>query len=637
MTIPSEQTLAQLEKLFTKFGQLYVDENFNFQFKEGDVAHILHHRTLRSVKSITDLAEKLGWLVGWKKSQWRLTNTGRMEAYTCRRKKVSSDPNEPNLSKFSFKERVMNEFKRQSLFVCVDEVRYLRDNPILYSLLPEEVVQQINSPQKADYPTKFYTPDSRHYNKFKELQESKLNELTQLTEEFNGYEIEKQKLQEQNTPVAESQEKTSTSDQIKDQILPSTEINNNNLPKVAESQEKTNTSPVTKTFRRKPKSSTLASTQPQVLNTNPSVSTPIQTATGLPVAGGEAPSTVSVRDPDPDKLLNNNLYYIYKPSEEIYINNKLLIYISDPRSPDPDPDLNKLINNIYINPDPEKIALSDSCKAKNEIQNQILTHSGNEISKTQILNTPNQVNNTPNQVNNTPNQVNNTETQILNTPNQINNTEAQILNTPNQINNTEAQILNTPNQINKQTPENPELSERIKILQVASIYDSYLTKYTHNRHKFTPTKFLEPGQRKHAIFQRVIQNAESLSISFDTYMKAQFFYFDKWFSRPPKVQEIASYTSKNNALERAKAFLSESEFGLDRAVVGKVIPQPKVSQNKRFELSIRALQSIMKNYSASEEEVLARFAKGATAFSYFDKEWLYQNPTYQRLRESGVV
>jgi hypothetical protein len=604
MEIPSEQTISQLEKLFTKFGQLNVDSNFNFQFKAGDVAHILHHRTLRSVKAITDLAEKLGWLVSCQKTQWKLTNTGRMEAYTCRTQKYAPDPHEPKLPKFSFKERINNEFKRQSLFVYVDEVKYLRDNPILHSLLPEDVIKQINSPQKADYPTKFYTPNSRHYEKIIQLQKNTLNELTQLTEEFNGYEIEKQKLQEQTEQVAESQEKTNTSNTTQDQILTNTEINNN-LTRIAESQEKTNTSHVVKTFRRKPKSSVLITTQPQVLNTISSVNNTIHTAAGLPAAGGEAPSIKSVLDPDPDlnKLFINNLYNIYNPSDGKYINNKLLIYFPDQRSPDPDP---------------EKIRVERFLQSEKEIQEKILTHSDNEISESQILNTTNQINNTPNQETNAVTQISNTQNQSL-------------TRSDNEISNTQNQ------EINKQMPENPELSERIKILQVASIYDSYLAKYTHNKHKFIPAKFLEPGQQKHKIFQRVIQNAENLNISFDTYMKAQFFYFDKWFSRPPKVQEIASYKSKNNALERAKTFLSEQESVSVRAVVGKVIPQPKVPQNKRFELSKRTLQSIMKNYEASEEEVLARFARGSTAFSYFDKEWLYQNPTYQRLRESGVV
>ena len=64
---------------------------------------------------------------------------------------------------------------------------------------------------------------------------------------------------------------------------------------------------------------------------------------------------------------------------------------------------------------------------------------------------------------------------------------------------------------------------------------------------------------------------------------------------------------------------------------------PRFSTAHRIQQGNRSLRSMMATHSATEEEVLRAFGKGTQAALYFDREWLQQNHTYQRLRAAGEL
>jgi hypothetical protein len=64
---------------------------------------------------------------------------------------------------------------------------------------------------------------------------------------------------------------------------------------------------------------------------------------------------------------------------------------------------------------------------------------------------------------------------------------------------------------------------------------------------------------------------------------------------------------------------------------------PHISVDARLQQGDRSLRVLMNTHSATEEEVLRTFARGAQASSYFDHLWLAQNATYQRLKSEGAV
>ena len=171
---------------------------------------------------------------------------------------------------------------------------------------------------------------------------------------------------------------------------------------------------------------------------------------------------------------------------------------------------------------------------------------------------------------------------------------------------------------------------------IALVYEHYLGIYTNNK----TLKYLKESVTKkepmYKTWLRAAKQADDLNVSYNFYMKAQFFYFDKWYSRCPKPYEIASYKSKNNANERVRLFELENNKNKNYEVIGKV-RRAKISKQAIFAQSSRQLIVLMRNYDKSEREILKKFGRKSQAKYYFDYEWLKQNRTYQQLKASGEL
>jgi hypothetical protein len=165
------------------------------------------------------------------------------------------------------------------------------------------------------------------------------------------------------------------------------------------------------------------------------------------------------------------------------------------------------------------------------------------------------------------------------------------------------------------------------------------------------------------LWLRAALHAEQLLVNYETYVKAQFWCFDQWFSRAPKPYELSSYKTKIPSNERVRLYLNAIQKGsvdpntkiMNRAAVGGPLMAktsgapghkittyahrvaPQISASVRFDLSAQCLRQLMKNYGATEEQILKAFAKGPQAALYFSKEFLDQNPTYQALLAAGEV
>ena len=191
-----------------------------------------------------------------------------------------------------------------------------------------------------------------------------------------------------------------------------------------------------------------------------------------------------------------------------------------------------------------------------------------------------------------------------------------------------------------------------KANKMARAYEDALGVYQNNPTLKYLKGWIQRDSKNFSTWLRAALLAEQLDMSYDLFVKAQFYWYDKWFSKSPRPFEIASYKTKVNALERAKNFISEAAKGkinLDKPVVGRVrgsythnkrtgkirFTDDNVAKRVKFENSQIQLQTLMKNYNASEESILKVFAKGTQATLYFDKDWLNQNKTYQKLKEQG--
>lgn len=179
-----------------------------------------------------------------------------------------------------------------------------------------------------------------------------------------------------------------------------------------------------------------------------------------------------------------------------------------------------------------------------------------------------------------------------------------------------------------------------KAYDMAVTYESQLGAYCNRPTLKYLNGIVRAGTRGYKLWVRASQQAEELAVTYETYCRAQFYWFDRWFNRAPKPQELSSYKSKINASDRVRLYEQEVAKGQTDSsleILGPVRTVPKVSRAVRFGQSKRQLASLMKNYNATEEKILKAFAKGRQAFVFFDREWLQTNETYKRLKKAGEL
>jgi hypothetical protein len=160
-----------------------------------------------------------------------------------------------------------------------------------------------------------------------------------------------------------------------------------------------------------------------------------------------------------------------------------------------------------------------------------------------------------------------------------------------------------------------------------------------------------PGQPNFGVWQRAAAIADELGMDYATFVRSQFWAFHAWYNRAPKPQELCSRQSNQAAPERARQFLAAIANGTVDArtpVIGKqreIVDTTtargraasRVDSDTKFRHSEQQLRTLMKNFGVDEEQAIRTFAKGATASVYFDRDWLKQNTTYQRLVAAGEI
>lgn len=160
-----------------------------------------------------------------------------------------------------------------------------------------------------------------------------------------------------------------------------------------------------------------------------------------------------------------------------------------------------------------------------------------------------------------------------------------------------------------------------------------------------------PGQPNYANWARAASVADELGMDYATFVRSQFWAFDAWYNRPPKPQELGSRGGAQSSGERARQYLEAiaagtvtaggNILGKQRQIVDTTTSRGraavKVDSSVKFRHSEQQLRALMRNYDVDEEQALRTFAKGATAYVYFDRDWLKQNQTYQRLVAAGEI
>jgi len=143
------------------------------------------------------------------------------------------------------------------------------------------------------------------------------------------------------------------------------------------------------------------------------------------------------------------------------------------------------------------------------------------------------------------------------------------------------------------------------------------------------------------VLLKACELSESLNVSYETFVKAQFWAFDKWWGAAPKLHQIITTKGDYSAIKRVGLYqqaVSAGEHNPKRNLTNRVIPAPKIPLEVTLHKSDQQFAQFIKNWNLTPKEVFLHFAATPSeALLYFDKKWLKRNEIYQQMRASGEV
>lgn len=132
-------------------------------------------------------------------------------------------------------------------------------------------------------------------------------------------------------------------------------------------------------------------------------------------------------------------------------------------------------------------------------------------------------------------------------------------------------------------------------------------------------------------FKLAAEVADQCKADYTSFVQAQFYWFDKWFKRAPKVWELSGKSTKFPAPNRYLEYLKIKSSQHVPEKVQSVSRRAQISPQKLDKINEMRLAELQRSWGIDEEEVFIRFAR--PGIGYFDAAWLRKHPTYRRLRQ----
>lgn len=177
--------------------------------------------------------------------------------------------------------------------------------------------------------------------------------------------------------------------------------------------------------------------------------------------------------------------------------------------------------------------------------------------------------------------------------------------------------------------------------QVAHAYEHCLGVYRIRRALRYLRGDVQPGSPNYASWVAAARCADELGMDYLTYVRAQFWFFHRWFARAASPHELRhSATGKVPAMERARAYaelLASGEVPPDHDVCAKALAAAPRPVGARAEQSEDTLRQLCKRHEMSVDDVFRNFARGSGAAALFDRAWLDAHPVYCALRDAGEL
>lgn len=171
-----------------------------------------------------------------------------------------------------------------------------------------------------------------------------------------------------------------------------------------------------------------------------------------------------------------------------------------------------------------------------------------------------------------------------------------------------------------------------RVLMMAQAYEMVVAEYLQNPFFRAFKNTLYKGQLKKQ-FQTVLLKAcdiaDEHSVDYALYIEAQLYWFDKWFSRYPKVYEIGTRNKGRDACWRLTQYLSIKKIrGITQKPVTNKIPAERLPKHHLNAYNQKTLEQLKKAWNFSDEQVLKEFGHAGI----FTKSWLQAQPSYKHLQ-----
>jgi hypothetical protein len=177
-----------------------------------------------------------------------------------------------------------------------------------------------------------------------------------------------------------------------------------------------------------------------------------------------------------------------------------------------------------------------------------------------------------------------------------------------------------------------------KAKEMGYAYEQMMSKYFHNPSlryfKSLSNGLVQPCVK--SFLSKAVFLAEQANVSYDVYVKAQFYWFDKWFRRHPKINELCSIGGKRSSIWRIQEFLKIEDYNnIEVSSVSiRTVTMSYIDDKTLDKINRSRLNQVCKAYNLTEEEAFSRFAPTGL----FDLEWLKrQRKVGKKLREEGLI
>jgi len=184
-----------------------------------------------------------------------------------------------------------------------------------------------------------------------------------------------------------------------------------------------------------------------------------------------------------------------------------------------------------------------------------------------------------------------------------------------------------------------ESQRRAHVLAVIGEFERQLRVYRDAPYVGVKAAHRQPGTKEFAKWERVTALVEQSGVGAAQYVKAHFFWFDRWFNRAPRSYELGQREGKCPSLERVRLYQHEVSQGAVQAtrdVSGPVSRTSTVPAEVKHANSERQLAQLMGAYDLDAESVLRMFSDNGDASAYFDRGWLRAHPVWQKIKQEGA-